>query len=214
MTSSLPKTKRSKFENLYIDLTQDEKEYDYEDFVFVQRQKKMSKMVITDLKRDAFLEACRDHLKYFEYSHVCDAWLLAIAFIYLERAQVPVERYAENLFLAIWVAIAMEEDSVRGLDEMIVYLIGLSTVQKNFAYVTMHDMSWRYKEETHWIWEMQYHDFITAKDTFLSKALDFSTLVPRETCERVMTAFEKRFDTLFSNQREQREGWTVPTCEE
>jgi len=120
-----------------------------------------------------------------------------MAFIYFERAGLrSLEYTSERLFQAICLALATEEDSPEGLDEITGYFIGFSTSNMNHfdhLYVRVKTIWSDHKQ-----WRKALRTFNAGRDTFW-KRLNYRTLVTKEEVLNTIQSF-KNF-LLFKHPR-------------
>jgi len=135
------------------------------------------------LRVSAFLKLLDSHSEFFKGCPEIDTYIIAMAFVHLQRVQPPLtpEQYTSELFFySLYLAWETEEDSTVGVEGIIHYIIGPFPSGRNKDKIT------RKYEIVEWKRKLQV--FHVGKDK-LWKALDYRTIVDRPTTLKALSLF-------------------------
>lgn len=128
-------------------------------------------------QKRAFVSACKRNRKLITSSKVFDGHALATAFLLLQRLNLkPYDYTDDNLYCALYMAVAMDEDSEEGVHELLVHRVGVSV---DFPELDYTNVKHRCVYEKHEEWRKELHRFHAKVNAFW-KALDFRTFVDIE----------------------------------
>jgi len=139
-------------------------------------------------KQRAFIDLCYKHQEFFEASLGIDSYILSMCWIYFQRVGFRQHEYtSDRLFQGLYIAVATEEDSPQGRDEIIAYSIGVSLENLDQDYVPVKKKC-TFLDHDAWTAELE----MFFRKTFgqFWKLLQFQTLVSEIDCSLVMQNME------------------------
>lgn len=129
-------------------------------------------------KKRAFVYLCKSNRKFLRSSVVFDGHLLAMAFVYFQRLHLTVDKYDNmNLYCALYLASASEEDSEEGVHELLCHVVGVS---EDFPELDYTHVKRKCLYNDHDEWQKDLHRFYSLVSKFW-RALDFNAHV--DACE-------------------------------
>lgn len=120
------------------------------------------------------MHLCKSNRKFLHSSLVMDGHVLAMCFVYFQRLRFTVDHYNNmNLYCALYLATACEEDSEEGIHELLCHVVGVST---DFPELDYTHVKRKCVYEDHEEWRKELHKFYGRVSTFW-RALDYNAHV-------------------------------------
>jgi len=138
------------------------------------------------MKREAFTTLCNIHRNFLQTSKVFDGYLLSVAFGLFEKLQLMITQYDEDhFFSALYIAVAMEEDSEEGIHEILVHKVGVSRDFMNLAYTKV---PMRHLYDDYPTWHADYKPLVS-KVAKMLRGLNYNACVNRDNVLAIMQSF-------------------------